>query len=432
VAPGADFDWDDDELETRLFEGGEDKDISEANRQSDMASARSVEPARIPTTGGARGRREPVKTEPQKVVPITPGFSQGPALVASAAGAAVSVPAAALEMDERPAGTMNLKLIIPIAAVLLVAVGVLGWFAMRDDAPTETAESSEAGAAPVAAVAQQGSLTVDVTPPDSQVFIDGKLQTGASPFMVAGLSVGTHKVEVRKGEAFLPFQRNIEVKPGSQQLLPVKLELREVTLALQTDPPGAAVALLAGGERTAIGVGGDNYKLQRAPGVAYEIEASAKGFVASRMPLLFEGGAVQTVKLSLVRAKGAEPPPTPTPTPGPGTGPAPTPKPKTPAPKPKPPKPRPPSGDPKPKPKPKPKSGGGAKTATIGVAGAPGAPPATVHIDGRKAGKTPLAPGKYKVSGGSHTVKCTWPDGKTHSQSVTVPDGGRKIAKCRR
>jgi len=428
AAEAADFDWDDDELETRLFEGGEDKDISEANRQSDMASARSVEPARIPATGGARGRREPVKTEPQKVVPITPGFSQGPALVASAAGAAVSVPAAALEMDERPAGTMNYKLIGAVAAVLIVAAGVLGWFAMREDKSKQTAESAVAGKA-VPVVAQQGSLTVDVTPPDSEVLVDGKLQAGTSPFMIAGLGVGTHKVAVRKGDAFLPFERSVEVKPGSQQLLPVKLELREVTLALQTDPPGASVALLAGGNRTAIGVGGDNYKLQRAPGVAYEIEATAKGYVASRMPLLFEGGAVQTVKLSLVRAAGAEPPPTPTPEPGPATGPAPTPKPKTPAPRPKPPKPRPPSGEPKPRPKP---SGGGAKTATIGVAGAPGAPPATVLIDGKNAGKTPLAPGKYKVSAGSHSVKCSWPDGKTHIESVTVPDGGRKIVKCRR
>jgi serine/threonine-protein kinase len=82
-----------------------------------------------------------------------------------------------------------------------------------------------------------------------------------------------------------------------------------------------------------------------------------------------------------------------------------------------------------PKKKPKPS---GAKTATIGVAGPPGRAPPVVYIDGKRIGRTPIAPGKIKVSAGRHSVKCVWPDGVTFQKSVKVSASGRKIVKCLR
>jgi hypothetical protein len=74
------------------------------------------------------------------------------------------------------------------------------------------------------------------------------------------------------------------------------------------------------------------------------------------------------------------------------------------------------------------KKSGGAKTAQIGIAPAPGAPPAKVTVDGKSVGKTPVV--SVAVSPGRHTIKCTFPDGKTTSQTVSVSDGPKKIVRC--
>jgi len=75
------------------------------------------------------------------------------------------------------------------------------------------------------------------------------------------------------------------------------------------------------------------------------------------------------------------------------------------------------------------KKGGGAakpKTAELKIGVAPGNPPATVYVDGRKQGRAPVF---VKVSPGSHTVKWKWDDGKTDTQKVSVGDKESKLLK---
>ena len=67
---------------------------------------------------------------------------------------------------------------------------------------------------------------------------------------------------------------------------------------------------------------------------------------------------------------------------------------------------------------------GGVELTLVEVA--PGNPPATVYVDGRKAGRSPQF---VKVSAGSHTVKWKWDDGKTDTQKVSIGDKESKLLK---
>jgi len=110
----------------------------------------------------------------------------------------------------------------------------------------------------------------------------------------------------------------------------------------------------------------------------------------------------------------------------PGSGVTPTPVTPTPTPTPhhetkKPPKP--PKEKP-PKPQPPPPA---AKTATLKIGVLPGNPPATVTVDGRSVGMTPIA--SLKVSPGKHKVHFKWSDGREFKQAVDVGDGETQMVK---
>ena len=67
-----------------------------------------------------------------------------------------------------------------------------------------------------------------------------------------------------------------------------------------------------------------------------------------------------------------------------------------------------------------------AKTAELKIGVAPGNPPATVTVDGKQEGRTPVF---VKVTAGTHTVKWKWDDGKTDTQKATVADNESKLLK---
>ena len=137
------------------------------------------------------------------------------------------------------------------------------------------------------------------------------------------------------------------------------------------------------------------YQLKREPGVEYQIKGAADGYDESTTPLVFTGDPTQEFSVSLVAKAGTTPPPK----------------------------------DPTPKVTKNKKKGGGAakpKTAELKIGVAPGNPPATVYVDGRKAGRSPQF---VKVSAGNHTVKWKWDDGKTDTQKVSIGDKESKLLK---
>jgi len=332
------------------------------------------------------------------------------------------------DFDDRPQRSgAGLVLGILAAAVVLIGAGfaLVYLYSQRTaTSSTTTASSSDPANAP------RSALTVQTTPPDVQLEVDGKPIAGTSPFVVSDLQSGKHKVRISR-EGYLPFEREIEVG-GSGLNLPVSLPHRDVTLLLESDPPGAAMSLIVGGQAYAMGTGGAQFKLTREPTATYQVEASAAGFLTTRVDLAFTGEPAEKVKLTLARDNNAgiavapvpvpagTPPavdpakpvvnPTPTPTPTPTPVPATTPS------KPKP---------SKPKPTPPPAV---AKTATLRIGANAGVMPAQVFVDGKLAGTTPI--GNLKVTPGKHKVKWKWSDGREVAMSVDLADGESKVIKA--
>jgi len=292
----------------------------------------------------------------------------------------------------------NIGLIIGIIGGVVAILAVVLFFAFGNKGDDQEG-GEDGGEQPVAAVA---SFNLEITPADATVMVDGKEVEGGAQRVISGLSEGSHKIEVSKGEAFMAFTQDISLSAGQTMPLPIKLQARDVTLTITVDPPAAAVSLLAGATPTEIGkdAATHKYQLKREPGVDYQIKGVAAGYTEISTPLVFTGDPTQEVTVSLVAAGKPGPATTPT---------APTPTKTTTKPA-----------------KKKNTSPAKPKTAELKIGVAPGNPPATVYVDGKKAGRAPVF---VKVSPGSHTVKWKWDDGKSDTQKVKVADKESKLLK---
>ncbi|HWB78329.1 MAG TPA: protein kinase [Nannocystaceae bacterium] len=503
VAPNSDFDWDDDELETRLFEddknapapaaanrpgpprgadrpgqvGGEldtaiDIDVSEPPTIAAGGSV-TVVPGAVQVSPGltmvpsAAPQMVPPPTHnpfaPQAPMPFAPmpaapqmGGTQAMPVVPQhmqphmQQAQMVAPPhmqmqpqmSSQYDFDDRPRkSSAGLVVGILAAALALVAAGFGGvWLYSRNKTGGSTTATAE-GQAPSQAVARSG-LTIQTTPADVQLSIDGQAIAGSSPFVVSDLAPGKHKVTIAR-DGFLPIEREIDLGAGGLSL-PLTLEHRDVTLLLESDPPGAAMNLLVGGRAYAMGPGGTQYKLTRDAAAKYEVEATALGYLTTRIDLPFTGEQTQKVRVTLARdnnaTAGVAVPTTPTtpvdagtPPTTPGTGVTPTTPATTPSTPPSTPPATPPStpstrpSKPKPPKQPTPPKPTAAKTSTLRIGTNAGVAPAQVFVDGKLVGTTPI--GGLKVSPGKHKVKWKWPDGREVTTSVDVADGEMKTIK---
>jgi len=308
----------------------------------------------------------------------------------------------------------------------ITVVGIVAFVAQQ-----RGSESAAAAPEKSSAKSATGSLTLDVTPQDAFVTIDGKPATGASPFVLSDLSVGMHKIMVAKGESYVAFEKDVEVEPGAALVLPVRLAAKEVVIQLETEPAKATITLFASGQAIASGRGGDSYKLVRASGTSYEIEASAPGYLPSRLALALTNEPTQVVQLRLAKeTKVASASPNAVPSSsrrGSSKAAAVVPEPTVAEPEEE--ETEAEEQDTAGRSRGTKRSGaksGGAKTAELKIGTAPGVPPAAVWLDGKTEGKTPKI---LKVSPGAHSIKWTWEDGNSSTQKVNVDDGQSIVVK---
>ena len=469
---GGDLEWDDDELETKLFDepGGPGAPGGPAAPAASLPSAArskvkpeeagSIAPL-IPKVGqieadedegpatvqlppnaaaviiqplmaaaqsmqsmpGASmpGASMPGASMSGAAMPSAPGFPQqsGAGLPQPPRRGQQTMPApelADIEDTETGKRKPNFILFGGIAAGVLLLIVVVAMFSGGDPKPDPVATNDTAAAVTTAgtpAAPTVGGLQIEVSPADAKILVDGAEVPGSgSSRMVSNLAVGKHKLAVNFGDAYLPFEQEVDVTAGQPINFPVKLSVRDVTVTVTTDPAEAAVKLIEGANPpTPVGKGGDSFKVQRKPGTTYKLVAELAGYDPSEIPLTFTGGPNDNAKLVLIKSKAGTTPPTPTP--GETTPPTPTPgETTTPTPKPK---------DPKPKQPPK------AKTSELKIGSGPGLPPATVWVDGQKQPKpTPVT---VMVTAGSHTVKWKYPDGKTTTKKVTAADKSSQVIK---
>jgi hypothetical protein len=256
-------------------------------------------------------------------------------------------------------------------------------------------------------VATPGALTIQVTPSDAKVSVDGKELSGGSPF-VSSVAPGKHQVKISH-PAHLDFATEVEVTEAGLSV-PITLQPKAVKLSFELVPAEASASVLSGGQLIGTGNNGGPLTVVRNPEMTYEVEVSAPGYTSLRLPLTFTGEATQNVPAKLVKTVADAGSVVPVKPDG--------------------------GGGIK-------KNGGGggggggggrpkaptlAKTATLKIGTNPGVPPAKVSVDGKPAGQTPVK--ALAVTPGKHTVKFTWDSGRSPvTETVTVGDGQTALVK---
>jgi eukaryotic-like serine/threonine-protein kinase len=105
--------------------------------------------------------------------------------------------------------------------------------------PRGRSAKKKAASAPVAAV--PGQLLIDSTPQGAQLEIDGRADPNwVTPYTLAGLNPGQHTVTVSKS-GFTPETRTVDVASGNKASLAVHLVSLNATIAVNTEPAGAAI-----------------------------------------------------------------------------------------------------------------------------------------------------------------------------------------------
>jgi hypothetical protein len=367
---------------------------------------------------------EPVLPEPEllaawQVPPASPDLTDR--VLAHVEAALPMSTVTALPRGPRRGG---LSLAVVGVAMVAAAALVLGlaqtWSRAPEPLPPPAAVTAppldaEAGPAPAHAGA---TLVVHTTPRDATVRLDGAPLSGPSPFVASSLVPGPHRLEVER-DGYLPQSRTLE--GGMPLELPVELALREVVLMISVDPPKASVSLWADERSTPLGGDGARHVLIREPDVRYELEATAPGYLPRRIPLAFGGGPDEAVTLHLVPDPEAAPPARTSKTGWTGH-----PDLKNPFAR---------GGDP---PASGPTSFGmkdpfrakderAAEPATLRIGTERGATWATVFIDGKSVGATPVM--NAKVTPGHHTVRWEWADGSSTTAKITVSAGETRTVK---
>jgi len=86
-----------------------------------------------------------------------------------------------------------------------------------------------------------GSLYITTLPKNAKVIIDGKKYDGATPLTLENISVGTHKVQLMKGD--YEATKSVQVNKNEISKVDVVLSIVKENLDVFTHPPGATVTI---------------------------------------------------------------------------------------------------------------------------------------------------------------------------------------------
>ena len=155
-----------------------------------------------------------------------------------------------------------------------------------------------------------GSLMIELSPVQATVTIDGVARSEVgSRRVIGGLPAGPHRVEVAAGAAYLPFSRDVYVAADQHETLRADLAARDVVLTVTTEPANSVVRVIEGDNaRVLAGRGGDDFRVERKPGVPYKVVAELEGYGSNVAPLTFSGNAKDRVHVVLIKDRVVEAP----------------------------------------------------------------------------------------------------------------------------
>lgn len=453
------LEWDDEELETRLFEDEEDLSDLASSASSLGRKQRSRDP--LEALGGGldpAARRSAGDRAGSDAMPLGKGPSSRPAsrfrMPSGLHAAPESKPSSFDDAAEVPLGAparsaaqrsgaflgasskfgkgpysnsvsndfqfsepaKNYRWLWGVmigAAVVMVAVMLytLGFGGSEPEVPVANAEGStpavqggvngaQAGQTPGQDPGKTlaGAVQFSLSPASARVSINGVEHCCGPTLTASNLGAGTHQLVIDGGPDYLPYGEALDIEAGKTLSRNIKLNARKVQLQIRAEPSRAVVSLLQGEASKRIGRGEVDYTLNRDEGESYKIRVTARGYEAKEVLVPLSPEKQQQLSISLVSSsskhssrvskssaskssasKGSKA--------GAKAGGA--------------------------------KSGAGdaAKSSMLKIGGKLGLPPATVFINGRRVGKTPL---NLAVVPGVHHVEWRWDNGDKKSSRVSV------------
>ena len=324
---GAGLVWDEDELETAIYEGKDDPRVAAAgmvgavgqqvaSSEPDLASlvpnngapwdksAQGQPPLGNLADGSNGGLMAPdpmadMPSAPHEVaVPSNPALrippEQGPAVV-SPLDVNATGPTPALIPLAKPGHERRRRVaLIGGAAAAVLALIVASYALLRPDStPTASAQ------APSPAVAELTGFDLDVLPRSVtgkvSIKIDNKSYATAPPVRVRNLSVGPHTVEVTAppGSGYYSKHHTITVVAGTAPKITLELDKYEVVGRFTSEPSQAKVTVHSEGKQVHVGPTPVDYKLD--PTKNYDVVFEKDGFVTQTKPVLFRGSGIERI-----------------------------------------------------------------------------------------------------------------------------------------
>jgi serine/threonine protein kinase len=358
--PKADLNWDDDELETQIYDNPEEEAAAKAAKAGLAAApiavaAAASSPAIAPpppadepdlsslvrTSKGWGATAKPNGTNGTNgtnghaaaaAAAATPAFAASPAFVPTPSAppgpppprqpspffddrmeSSASMPSARADsfdaMSSFGAGVVQPKksrtmLWAALGGVALIGAAVAIVIITSGGSKTK-APSPAAGTAPVAAgtaTAPPGDANTGfdlfVTPATVTGWrIDDKPQSTSLPAQIRQVTIGKHRVSIDAPPGFMSVSQDVEVKAGTVDKVVITLQPLEIVASFESTPPGAKVFLVADGNRTEVGPTPTNAKID--PRLRYDVVFEKDGYVPVTKPLTISGSPEEKVVVNL-------------------------------------------------------------------------------------------------------------------------------------
>ena len=211
----------------------------------------------------------------------------------------------------RPRGPRSGMLAIAIGCVALVVIAAAAVIALTGRSRTTAAPPPPPVAMtppPVTADPNTG-FDLYVTPAGiTQWKLDGESRTDRLPSRIRGISAGPHKVQIEPPPGFLSQSQQVAVELGKAPKVEIVLQpIAGIVGVFDSTPPGATVSLIVDNKRQPIGPAPARAPLD--PRSSYQVLFEKPGYVSVNRPVAISGALEERVVVNLEKVAAPSPPP---------------------------------------------------------------------------------------------------------------------------
>jgi serine/threonine protein kinase len=330
--------WDDDELETQIYDDDTDATASQkkttkttppgspvAARPTTLGAAVPPPPGsgpdlsslvstakgwdgapKLPPPNGSNGTKPPVVASEYPVVKreafAATKLVQSEPEPAFDAMASVGHGMLARTPRRRSSSSNLVYIAVGGAAIAaLAAVAIIVVTSRKKDTKLAAPAS-----APTQAVAGDSNTGFDlyVNPSGTVTWrLDGEARTDKMPSRIRGIAPGAHNVAIDAPAGFMSQNQPVTVELGRAHKVEIVLQPLDITGRFDSQPPGATVSLITDGQRDTLGVAPQTSKLD--PRKSYQVLFEKPGYVSVNKPVMFGGSTEEKVIVNLEKAGAA-------------------------------------------------------------------------------------------------------------------------------